>query len=73
VHLRECSVRPVFNVLAGYFDSVLAHLTLADLVHSEAEATARVELFASSEAERLRNRLTVSSPSGNSQANGSKE
>jgi len=67
VHLSECSVRPVFNVLAGYFESVLAHLTLADLVRTEAEATARVEGFARSEAERLRNRLTLV-PKGAGQA-----
>jgi len=61
VHLKECSVRPVFNVLAGYFDSVLKHLTLADLIHTEAEAKIRVEDFARSEAERLRNRLALAS------------
>lgn len=59
VHLKECSVRPVFHVLAGYFDTVLAHLTLADLARTEAETRARVEAFAKSEAERLRNRLTL--------------
>ncbi len=59
VHLKECSVRPVFNVLAGYFDSVLAHLTLRDLGKSEADSRARVEQFASAEAERLRARLSA--------------
>ncbi len=60
VHLKECSVRPVFNVLAGYFDSVLAHLTLADLARSESDARARVEEFARSEAGRLRERFRPS-------------
>lgn len=58
VHLKECSVRPVFNVLAGYFDSVLGHLTLADLVKTEAQTQERVEEFARAEAEKLRNRFT---------------
>lgn len=58
VHLKECSVRPVFHVLAGYFDSVLGHLTLADLARTEAETRVRVEAFAKAEADRLRHRLS---------------
>lgn len=58
VHLKECSVRPVFDVLTSYFDSVLEHLTLADLARTEAETRTRVEAFAEAEAERLRQRLT---------------
>lgn len=75
VHLKECSVRPVFHVLAGYFDTVLGHLTLADLARNEAETRARVEAFAKSEAERLRNRLTFSPPAaaGPKFQNGSNE
>jgi Rrf2 family protein len=61
VHLQECSVRPVFDVLAGYFDSVLEHLTLHDLMRSEAETKERVERFASGEAGRLRARLAAKS------------
>lgn len=57
VHLKECSVRPVFNVLSGYFDSVLEHLTLGDLARSEAESRVRVEEFAKAEAARLRERF----------------
>jgi Rrf2 family protein len=57
VHLNECSVRPVFHVLAGYFDSVLEHLTLGDLVRSEAATKIRVEEFAGAAAHRLRDRL----------------
>ena len=57
VHLNECSVRPVFHVLTGYFDSVLAHLTLADLARTEAESKARIERFARLEAERVRTRF----------------
>lgn len=57
VHMKDCSVRPVFHMLAGYFDSVLEHLTLRDLVRSEAETKARVERFAGLEADRLRARI----------------
>lgn len=59
VHLKDCSMRPVFTMLAGYFDSVLEHLNLGDLVRTEAETKARVERFASAEAERLRERLSL--------------
>jgi Rrf2 family protein len=59
VHLKECSVRPVFHVLAGYFDSVLEHLTLEDLVRTEAETKARVSRFAATEAERVRKRFAL--------------
>ena len=58
VHLKECSVRPVFAILAGYFDSVLEHLTLGDLAQTEAETKTRVAKFASQEAERVRQRFT---------------
>ncbi|MGZ3657791.1 MAG: RrF2 family transcriptional regulator [Bdellovibrionota bacterium] len=58
VHLSECSVRPVFDVLSGYFDSVLEHLSLRDLLRSEAETKERIERFASSEASRVRGRLS---------------
>jgi Rrf2 family protein len=57
VHLQACSVRPVFDVLANYFDSVLEHLNLSDLLRSEAETKERIERFASGEAQRLRERL----------------
>lgn len=57
VHLRACSVRPVFDVLSSYFDSVLEYLTLSDLLRTEAETKERVERFASGEASRLRARL----------------
>jgi Rrf2 family protein len=58
VHLKGCSVRPVWNVLSSYFDSVLDHLTLGDLARTEEETKKRVEAFARSEAERLRSRFT---------------
>lgn len=35
VHMGDCSVRPVWQVLFTYFDSVLEKLSLADLVHGE--------------------------------------
>lgn len=59
VHLKECSVRPVFHVLAGYFDSVLEHLTLGDLLRTEAETQARIERFAGAEAARIRARFSA--------------
>ena len=57
VHLKDCSVRPVWNVLSSYFDSVLDQLTLRDLARTEEQTRARIENFARGEAERLRSRL----------------
>jgi Rrf2 family protein len=57
VHLKECSVRPVWDVLSSFFDTVLDQVTLADLTHPESEARKRVEIFAKSEATKLRERF----------------
>jgi Rrf2 family protein len=57
VHLKDCSVRPVWDVLSSYFDSVLDHLTLADLTHTESASRNRIENLAKIQAERLRERL----------------
>ncbi|MGE3260217.1 MAG: Rrf2 family transcriptional regulator [Bacteriovoracia bacterium] len=57
VHLKACSVRPVWDVLFSYFDTVLEKLTLADLTRTEEESRRRVDEFARSEAERISNRL----------------
>jgi Rrf2 family transcriptional regulator, iron-sulfur cluster assembly transcription factor len=53
VHIQECSVRPVWNVLTTYFDAVLDQLTLRDLAQSEAHSRQRIEKFAMGEAERI--------------------
>ncbi len=53
VHIRDCAMRPVWQVLIGYFENVLEKLSLADLVRTESEARKKVELFAKDEAERL--------------------
>ena len=75
VHLKGCSVRPVFDVLTGYFDSVLEQLTLEDLRRTEDEAKARIERFASFEAEKIRTRFALPSGANGSEKfmNGSKE
>lgn len=57
VHLKDCSVRPVWEILSSYFDSVLEQLTLADLARTEVETRKRVDAFARSEAEKIRNRI----------------
>lgn len=64
VHLKECSVRPVWDVLSSYFDSVLDHLTLADLVSSEAESRKRIEIMAKAEANRIKERFSVTQSLG---------
>ncbi len=57
VHLKDCSVRPVWHVLSSYFDSVLEQLNLNDLVRSEVETQARMESFARQGADQLRARF----------------
>ena len=37
VHVKDCSVRPVWHVLVSLFDSLLGELSLADLVGGEAQ------------------------------------
>lgn len=58
VHMKACSVRPVWHVLSSYFDSVLERLSLADLARTEAEARLRIEEFAKGEAERIQLRFS---------------
>jgi Rrf2 family protein len=60
VHLKDCSVRPVWHVLASYFEAVLEQVSLADLVRSESDAQQRVQEFARLEAERVKQRITGS-------------
>lgn len=62
VHLKACAVRPVWDVLFSYFDTVLEKLTLADLTRTETESRRRVDEFARSEAERIHSRLLKPSP-----------
>lgn len=62
VHLKECSVRPVWHVLSSYFDSVLEQLSLSDLSRPELETRRRIEDFARKEAERIRDRFAASAP-----------
>src|SRR3990167_3548619 len=52
VHLQNCSVRPVWEILTSYFDNILEKITLADLVNNETESRKRIEIFAKSAAER---------------------
>lgn len=58
VHLKDCSVRPVWDVLSHYFDSVLSQVTLSDLASGEAQSKKRVESFARIEAEKIKMRFS---------------
>lgn len=58
VRLHNCSVRPVWQVLTRYFDSVLEKVSLGDLARTEDEAKKRMEVFARAEAERVRQKFT---------------
>lgn len=72
VHLQDCSVRPVWNVLSQYFDSVLEQITLADLARGEEESRKRIEIFAKSQADKIRFRFGANTELG-SEAVGSRE
>ncbi|RZA09463.1 MAG: Rrf2 family transcriptional regulator [Proteobacteria bacterium] len=64
VHMKECSVRPVWKVLSSYFDSVLDNLSLADLNRPEADSRRRIEVFARGEADRIRERFSSGAAPG---------
>ncbi|NUM89010.1 MAG: Rrf2 family transcriptional regulator [Bdellovibrionales bacterium] len=57
VHIHDCAMRPVWQVLVGYFENVLEKLSLADLLRSEEESRKKVELFARDEADRIHRNL----------------
>lgn len=65
VHLKECSVRPVWDVLSSFFDTVLDQVTLSDLSKTEHEAKKRMEVFAKTEAERIRSRFCANTSENN--------
>lgn len=65
VHIKECSVRPVWDVLSSFFDTVLDQVTLSDLVKTEQEAKKRMEVFAKLEAERMRARFRTTTSDNN--------
>lgn len=57
VHMSACSIRPVWQQLTGFFDSVLVKLSLADLCQSESAVASRVRATAKTEADNLTARL----------------
>jgi DNA-binding IscR family transcriptional regulator len=52
-HNGECSLRPVWSTLSGYFDEVLKNLTLGDLMLREKETESRVSVLAADHAKRM--------------------
>ncbi len=60
VHLDSCAVRPVWQILTGYFDSVLEQITLADLASGEKESKMIIDLFAKKEAEKIHKKFQPS-------------
>ena len=58
VHMSNCSVRPVWHVLSGYFDSVLEKISLEDLRRGEMESKKRIEVFAQAEALRMQKKFS---------------
>jgi|GEM_PF-226480 len=58
IHLSECSVRPVWLVLAGYFDQVLGAVTLHELLARESEVKKSMEVIAFSKATSVKASLT---------------
>jgi Rrf2 family protein len=60
VHMSDCSVRPVWQVLSGYFDNVLEKISLGDLRRTEEDTRKKVQVFAGAEAERIRQQFVRS-------------
>lgn len=58
VHLSECSMRPVWLVLAGYFDEVLGSVTLHEFLARETEVKKQMEIIAFSKAASVKASLT---------------
>lgn len=58
VHLTSCSIRPVWNVLSSYFDTVLDRINLNDLARSEVDAGKLIFKQAQMEADRIQNFYT---------------
>jgi Rrf2 family protein len=73
VHLKDCSVRPVWQVLSEYFDGVLAQLTLQDLQLTEASTRERLVKHAQGEVEKIRQRFGISEASSSMSAPAGKE
>ncbi|MCM0606489.1 MAG: Rrf2 family transcriptional regulator [Xanthomonadaceae bacterium] len=55
VHLSDCSVRPVWTTLSGYFDDLLGQLTLADLIKKESTLQTQVSHLAASKTKQIKN------------------
>jgi Rrf2 family protein len=57
VHMNNCSLRPIWEVLTGYFDRVLGQVTLKDLIGDEKTSHDICEKVASSQAEALKTQI----------------
>lgn len=53
VHLGDCSIRPVWSMITGYFESVLDQLTLEDLIGKEEQTRKQIGDVASRRAKEL--------------------
>ncbi len=62
VRFADCSVRPVWETLLGYFDDVLQALSLQDLVEKETQARKRIAILASSRAEAIKRDFVKAAP-----------
>lgn len=54
VHLSDCSVRPVWMTLTGYFDDLLKQLTLADLLNKENKLQNQVTRLAEAKTKQIK-------------------
>lgn len=59
VHVQECSVRPVWRVISGYFEDVLRQVSLRDLVVSEEVSRKKVEAIAGRAVAELKGRISL--------------
>lgn len=66
VHSEDCGMRPLWELLFGYFENILEKLTLLDISASEIEAYQKVHQTAVLQADLLQKRLAFKEASSQS-------
>lgn len=57
-HSGSCSIRPVWNVLSGYFNEILGSLTLNDILSREEDIEKHIKSIASKKANDIKSNLS---------------
>ena len=46
IHIKECSMRPVFNYITGFFDEITSRISLEDLISPEEKVQRKIDWLA---------------------------